>query len=159
MTTLTLVHEYCGYLQEPIVAFSTDGLDMSAQTKHYWSSGPCDPIEFSGMGPRYRVETVEVPEWMTAVEYKRDGDRYERMWAYEFTRDLPETWQRTLVHMDAFYRETCIDLLKVKNFKSQFRASLRAQLEAWLSEETHKYQSPLSPRQFSALSAHNHRRY
>ena len=44
-------------------------------------------------------------------------------------------------------------LLKVKNFRSDFRRSLRAQVEGWLDadEDEREHGAPLSNRQFAAL--------
>ena len=41
----------------------------------------------------------------------------------------------------------CIELLSVKNFKSQFRASLANQLREWLANPAPKYRMPFSRRQ------------
>lgn len=45
----------------------------------------------------------------------------------------------------------CIQLLKTKNFRSNFRKSCRDQIVAWLEEDEPKYLTPLSPRQMQYL--------
>lgn len=61
---VNVVRSYNGYLNEPIIATDTDGIDFTAQTMHYWSSGYCDPIEPTGMAPKYRIQETEIPEWL-----------------------------------------------------------------------------------------------
>ena len=65
---MKVAYEYCDYLIEQLVAIGDTeviALDTNAQVEHFWSSGPCDPIESCGMGPRYIVKEIEdPPTWL-----------------------------------------------------------------------------------------------
>lgn len=49
------------------------------------------------------------------------------------------------------YFDACLNLLKTKNFRSEFRKSLRNQLEQWLLDDQPKFSVPFSDRQSSFL--------
>lgn len=75
MTTYNYAIEYLGYLHERIAATDTAiaTLDMNATTMHYWSGGALEPIENAGMSAKYRVESVDVPDWLiTGLSVKHD---------------------------------------------------------------------------------------
>ncbi len=65
---MKVAYEYCDYLVERLVAIGEDeiaALDMTKQVEHFWSLGPCEPIESLGLGWRYQVREIEdPPEWM-----------------------------------------------------------------------------------------------
>ena len=65
---------------------------------------------------------------------------------------IPLDWQRKIQTLKDWQRIACLDLLKVKNFRSEFRKSLRTQLEAWLSG-ANQYDSPFSSRQWECASS------
>jgi len=77
---MKIAHEYCDYLIRRLVAIGDEAvnkLDLSAQVEHFWSSGPCDPIESCGMGDRYYVEDInEPPSWLIdgLMVYYRDSE-------------------------------------------------------------------------------------
>jgi hypothetical protein len=48
--------------------------------------------------------------------------------------------------------EAMMKLLATRKFRSDFRASMAAQVRSWLGESSHKYATPLSPRQLSYLN-------
>lgn len=58
----------------------------------------------------------------------------------------------TSAHYNEFLTYRKIErLLKVKNFRNPFRASLAAQVRNWLKEKNPTYRTPLSPRQMQFL--------
>lgn len=52
-----------------------------------------------------------------------------------------------------FNEKAARDILKVRNFRNEFRKKLRDQIVAWLNtpKEERKYHSPLSPRQWECI--------
>ena len=54
--------------------------------------------------------------------------------------------------LSAAKQYAALGLLKVKRFRSSFRASLRKQLDSWLAGES-KYDSPFSWKQWECLLA------
>ena len=66
MTTIKVALEYVGYDVERLCAVGAecDALDLGAQTEHFYSSSPLDPIVSAGLGARYRLIGVGGPEWL-----------------------------------------------------------------------------------------------
>jgi hypothetical protein len=58
--------EYVDYMVERVVTDSSR-IDLDELTMHYYSGGPCDPIEPIGMYPRYTRRTINVPDWLVAA--------------------------------------------------------------------------------------------
>ena len=65
--------------------------------------------------------------------------------------EISDSWIKKLMYMSREERTACIGLLKVKNFRSEFRKSLRGQLENWLNEDTPRYPSPFSGKQWACI--------
>ena len=110
---------------------------------------------------RWGFRLVDLPDWLSDAEYEKD----EIAWSYAWGRGVdvtwPEAWQRALMRMpDRGDRIALIDLLKVQAFRSEFRRSLRAQVEAWLDTpvEDRRYGMPLSPRQMGSITTDKHNR-
>lgn len=61
----------------------------------------------------------------------------------------PEVLQK-LMSLADWQRWGCYKLLKTKNFRSEFRAKMREQLDSWLRGESN-YESPFSPKQWMCL--------
>lgn len=71
----TYATEYLDYLCVRFAGTDIATLDMTAQVEHFWSSGPCDPIESTGMGPRYTLHEIDIPDWLiTGLTIKSDDD-------------------------------------------------------------------------------------
>lgn len=105
---------------------------------------------------RWQVREVELPAWLSPQEYCRDITlqvRLKFLWGFGADPDWPEAWQRALAFFGETERLACVKLLKTKTFRSEFRASLRRQLVAWLEAdpEARQYDSPFSRRQWEAL--------
>jgi hypothetical protein len=66
-------------------------------------------------------------------------------------REWPRQWFDRIVAMGEAAKFATIGLLNVKNFRSEFRRSLRDQLEAWLNDPSPRYNSPFSERQWGSL--------
>lgn len=67
MTKIAL--KYNGYMSEVVAAVGDEeiaALDLDAQTMHFSSWGPTEPITDAGLGPLYRLVEVEVPDWLLA---------------------------------------------------------------------------------------------
>ena len=108
---------------------------------------------------RYGFRLVDLPDWLSAEEYQRHDVEWSYAWARGVDVDWPETWQRALMRMpDRGERIALIDLLRVKAFRSEFRRSLRFQVEAWLDTpvEERRFETPLSPRQLSSITTDEH---
>lgn len=113
---------------------------------------------------RYEVKEITFPDyidikkWATNVSYRVDIKYLEgRAYAAGLDRDkLTEmlTYEKAnkLVSLSGIEQYSCFILLKVKNFRSSFRKSLRKQLETWLNGES-QYSSPFSMKQWGCLTS------
>jgi hypothetical protein len=99
---------------------------------------------------RYAVRDIVLPAWLSADEWARNSVAWGYAWARGVDPEWPESWQRGLLKLSSAKQLACARLLGVKNFRSAFRKSLRAQLESWLNGEN-GYDSPFSPRQWDCL--------
>jgi hypothetical protein len=100
---------------------------------------------------KYAVCTIELPDWMSEEEYIRNWVDWKYVWGRGCSKEWPEKWQRFFCQVSAEKCLAMVKLLKVKKFKSEFRKSLRIQLEEWLNSEERKYPMPFSPKQWSTL--------
>ncbi len=66
-------------------------------------------------------------------------------------REIPLAWQLKIRELSDTARIACLELLKVKNFRSDFRKSLRNQLESWCKGES-AHSTPFSPKQMEYIS-------
>jgi len=145
--------EYCGYEHEELVAVGEAEiatLDLEDRVEHYWSSGYADPIEPIGLGPRYRVDTIELPAWA-------DPKHWWDSWSYRRNcrsilelEDADNPKYAPLVRLAPQQCEACVRLLKVRKFRSPYLKSLREQLERWLDGQR-QHSTPFSPRQLDSL--------
>lgn len=99
---------------------------------------------------RWEIREVELPDWLEPQEWIRNTVSWKYLWGMGADRDWPESWQRAIIRMNAAEKLACIKLLKVKNFRSEFRASLRQQLELWIAGDR-RYDTPFSHRQWDVL--------
>ena len=139
--------EYSYTPKSPRRIFEND-VDLDTKTTHtilgYDDFRPC-PVQ------RYEVQEVELPDWLTPQEWLREHVRWGFVWnAHPDVKGWPESWQRFLLTLDEYRREAAVKLLATKSFRSEFRQSLRDQLEDWLAGNR-SYQSPFSTRQWQAL--------
>ncbi|MBU0491110.1 MAG: hypothetical protein KKA73_16040 [Chloroflexi bacterium] len=104
---------------------------------------------------RYDVRDVALPDWLPAEEWIAECVKWRWAWGMGAQPNWPEAWQRWLAYApDAWPRKlAAIELLSTSRFRSPFRASLREQLVTWLEQpgEEHRYNSPLSDRQWDKL--------
>ena len=63
---------------------------------------------------------------------------------------VPGVWLERLIALEGYQRTACIGLLKVQNFRSPFRKSLRDQLETWLNG-LNTYPKPFTWKQWKCL--------
>ena len=101
----------------------------------------------------YEVIEIELPEWLTTEAYCAQYIRWGYLWGNGADPEWPEPWQRLLsvLNNDHAARVACIDLLKVKKFRSEFRKSLRERLVTWLEDPEERYPSPFTPKQWDKL--------
>lgn len=103
--------------------------------------------------PRFAVYQVTLPDWLTFAEWQAGSVAWSYLWGFGADPSWPEAWQRGLLDMEEKEKFALIALLNQKAFRSEFRASLRAQLVAWLETppalRIHRH--PLSPKQARAL--------
>ena len=101
---------------------------------------------------KYAIVDVELPEWLDPEFWLRNQVQFKYLWSI-VGKDCPERIQRALLPMGMPERMGCWNLLKVKNFRSDFRRSLRAQLDAWIDTpaEARTHRSPFSPRQWECV--------
>lgn len=97
----------------------------------------------------YKVRDVEIPDWATAEDFCNVRFNINLKYYEGFGGQVSwgRRWFERLSDMDEALKYACIALLKVKNFRSEFRKHLREQLEAWLSDENPKYAMPFSTKQ------------
>ncbi len=144
--------EYSYTEKQPVAVWREGMVDLDEETTHtIFSSDDWRPCSVT----RYEVREVELPDWLLPERYLAHCSdvRWERIWAILDVKSWPQSWQEFLFRADEFKRNAAVNLLKVKSFRSEFRKSLRAQLEAWLDtpEEERKYASPFSQRQWQCL--------
>jgi hypothetical protein len=102
----------------------------------------------------YSIGEVTLPDWLDPEEWLHDQTAWKWLWGLGADPNWPEAWQRGLLRLgSSANRLAAIKLLRVKKFRSEFRKSLRGQLETWLEtpREDRQYDSPFSFRQWDCL--------
>lgn len=102
----------------------------------------------------YEVREVELPDWLPAAEWIANTTKWKFTWGFGVKKDAPENVQRFVASIeDQGARLAVVKLLETKKFKSEFRKSLRAQLDAYIATpaEERKFKSPFSPKQWDCL--------
>lgn len=105
-------------------------------------------------GNKYEVHEVVLPAFLSVEEWVADCIDWKYAWAAGVDPTWPEAWQRGIARLESMAdKMACAKLLATKNFRSEFRKSLRDQLVAWLETpaEARKYGNPFSPRQWDKL--------
>jgi hypothetical protein len=100
---------------------------------------------------KYALGEVETPDWMTCDEYLSYQTELKWYLGFGALPTWPRQWFFRLTRLGEAPRFTAIKLLKVQKFRSNFRMSLRSQLEAWLNDPNPEYESPFSRKQWDAL--------
>lgn len=103
---------------------------------------------------RYQVLDVTLPNWLDANEWIRNALKWQWAWDLGVDASWPESWQRWFIgKASEAAKLAIIKLLKTKNFRSEFRQSLRDQFVQYVEtpEEARQYNSPFSPRQWDKL--------
>lgn len=103
---------------------------------------------------RYAVLEVELPDWLTPEEWIRSEVHFR--FAFSYTgKEAEESLVRWFAYgeLPEERKNAIMKLLKTKTFRSSFRESLQKQVLQWLhtSPEDRKFDSPLSPKQWSSL--------
>jgi hypothetical protein len=105
---------------------------------------------------RWAVHEVALPEWLSLDEWLRHRIAWRYTWQFGVPVTWPERWQRGIAYgsFTDLEKTAIIKLLSVKNFRSNFRRSLRDQLVEWLETdaEDREYPDPFSPKQWAALT-------
>ncbi len=128
-----------------------DPADLSAQAQCIFSSDDFRPAHTN----LYEVRPVELPDWMEPDAWILDHMAWDRAWNQGVPRTWPAHWQVYLaLHCDKLERWALLSLLTVKNFRSDFRRSLKDQVVKWLDTppEERQYSTPLSYKQWRALT-------
>jgi len=107
----------------------------------------------------YKLIDVTLPDWLNPSEWIRKYTEFSYLFSEtgrEFAATAPESWIRGLLKLSGAERTVAFDLLNTKTFRSEFRASLRAQVESWCAENMTdagpRYASPFSRGQFAAVA-------
>lgn len=135
--------------KSPVAVYEEGSVDLNETTTCIWSSDDWRLVSVN----LWEVKNVTLPSWLSPGEWLQNTTSWK--WAWGCGADgLPETWQRSLAYdnFDCAERLACAKLLKTKTFRSEFRASLRRQLVAWIEHpEDRKFGSPFSPKQWDCL--------
>lgn len=100
----------------------------------------------------FKELTRVLPEWLSVEEWVRRAVKFSYLWGYGCPKSFPEAWQRKLINFGQNEAYGAIKLLLTKKFRSEFRQSLRTQLESWLNAQgEQQYASPFSQRQWGCL--------
>lgn len=99
---------------------------------------------------KYSTTDVEVPCWMDPASYPDRAIDMKYFLGAGGNEAWGREWFERLVSLDFGVRFACCQLLNTKNFRSDFRRSLRDQLVKWLNGESN-YSSPFSPKQLNCL--------
>ena len=98
---------------------------------------------------KYSVDEIEIPEWMEASEFSEHNWKWYK--AIGGNEDLGKVaYDKITAIQNGTIRLALVKLLKQKSFRSDFRKSLRLQLEKWLYGDS-EYQYPFSDKQFSFI--------
>lgn len=153
LTTHKILCKHTGEIsytpKDPVAVYEEGSVDLEETTTCIWSSDDWRHVSVN----LWEVREITLPSWLSAGEWLASTTAWK--WAWGCGADgLPETWQRALAYggFSCAERMACAKLLKTKSFRSEFRASLRCQLVAWIEHpEDRKFNSPFSPRQWDKL--------
>jgi hypothetical protein len=102
----------------------------------------------------YEVREVELPEWLSVEEWCANTTKWKYTWGFGVKKDWPEAIQRFVSEVEGEgARLAVVKLLETKKFKSEFRKSLRAQLDEFIATPAadRKYKDPFSRKQWDCL--------
>ena len=101
----------------------------------------------------YEVREVALPDWLSPEEWLSNYTSWKYLWGSGVQQDWSEAVQRALLPLPFDWQYGLVSLLKVKKFRSEYRASLRRQVDEWCAtpRDQRRYEYPLSPRQFGTL--------
>jgi len=127
----------------------TDDMDIDFEKEHLCIRNSDDWTPCSKK--LYELKDVEIPEWMEASKFNP------LLWM-QYTRiggneDLGENAYNELtefMYSNERLVEACLTILKVKNFRSDFRKSLRTQIDDYLVGKS-EYSTPLTQRQVDCV--------
>jgi hypothetical protein len=100
---------------------------------------------------RYAVVEVTLPDWLPVDEWIRYSVEWSFCWGVGVDPTWDERLQRWLVSITAEDAYSVAKLFSA-NLRSTFRKSLRDQIRAWVDDPDRQYDSPLSRKQWAALT-------
>ena len=104
----------------------------------------------------YDVRDLQLPDWVDIKRYLSNPVYHRALISHiERYKMGPDSVSSTaayrLMDMGTAQVFACLSLLKTKTFRSEFRASLRCQLDKWLDSEVTEFSSPFSHKQWGCL--------
>jgi hypothetical protein len=141
--------EEMGTPRRPVAVY-TEQVDITETKQGILSSDDWRPVTFT----KWEVRAIDLPAWLTPEEWLKDPLAWQDTFAIA-DPDWPEHWLRWMASPDVHpnQRRAAARLLKTKQFRSDFRASLCDQIITWLETdpEERQYPSPLSWKQWACL--------
>ena len=99
---------------------------------------------------RWGLIDVEIPDWMTPNEYVGQEINWKYFKIIGGTEALGRKAYYRLIDLHGSLRVACVKLLNTKNFRSDYRASLRLQLDKWIDGDS-PFSSPFSQKQQNSI--------
>ena len=136
--------------RDPVAVYEPGTVDLEETTSCCLSSDDWRLVSTK----LWEVREITLPDWLAPEEWLRNTTVWKWAWGCGVDPEWPEAWQRTLAQggFSCAQRIACVKLLGTKKFRSEFRASLKEQLVAWIENpEGRKYDRPFSQRQWDRL--------
>ena len=142
--------------RDPVAVYDPDGAHADVDFEatgyycYYWDDNRLVPKK------KYGTMEMKLPAWLDPHEWLRNRTAWKWAWGCGCDKTWPEAWQRFLAYdcKDTARRLAAVKLFKTKKFRSDFRRSLREQLETWVAtpKDERKFGSPFSMRQWECLT-------
>ena len=103
---------------------------------------------------RYAVVEIDLPDWMDSQVYAKSVSyqvKYKWFVGFGGNPEWGANWFHALDRLGEVERYASIKLLNVKTFRSEFRKSLREQLEKWLNGDS-LHAQPFSAKQWDSVA-------
>lgn len=111
--------KYSGYATWRWVPELKEGETLDDQVQHEYSSSPTDPIVEIGLGPKFRVQEMEVPNWEWLVQVIARGQRDGRWWGLS-----PEKFAEKVVFNPVELTEKALRYLATRDEWSKYERSV-----------------------------------
>jgi hypothetical protein len=101
----------------------------------------------------YVIKVIQIPEWMDEAYYLNHhiGYKFAVGLGGDYVTTLSKVAMSNFLTLGETY-QYFIGVYMQGNTKSNFKLSIRAQIENWLNTDNNKYRTPLSENQFSIAS-------